>query len=407
MTLIVLFLIYFGLEALFYFFGPGHNVKYLVDNYDIKESFTNNQKDELSNYYFEISKDDFRIDLQIFDNFENEEKIITEIKSINDSNVQCILPIFKDSRILTDLLCLKDDVVYDYKTILGNNSTIDEFYSNLELNNKEDLSDKDTLSNITLFKNNMPENYYLSFVTYKGYYYANGTNKTLKAKNIFDFDAYDNYLSAYIDKYYVTVNYDEKYGYNYIYIFNILNSNEEKITLAKAIEKNSYIQGKKDNSIYIFDRSNKKQYEVNVLTKTVLEVGNSEIGVKVYLDGEWSYKTAYECSLNDIYFTEKVNLEEYVLFSKTIGSKTGYSYFYKKAGYIYDIYRANNQNIEQKKYLFSTKYIDKVITLNDYIFYLADYYIKYYSDKTDIRTLVENKELYFNQSLEYQIYYQK
>ena len=68
MTLIVLFLIYFGLEALFYFFGPGHNVKYLVDNYDIKESFTNNQKDELSNYYFEISKDDFRIDLQIFDN---------------------------------------------------------------------------------------------------------------------------------------------------------------------------------------------------------------------------------------------------------------------------------------------------------------------------------------------------
>ena len=97
----------------------------------------------------------------------------------------------------------------------------------------------------------MPENYYLSFVTYKGYYYANGTNKTLKAKNIFDFDAYDNYLSAYIDKYYVTVNYDEKYGYNYIYIFNILNSNEEKITLAKAIEKNSYIQGKKDNSIYI------------------------------------------------------------------------------------------------------------------------------------------------------------
>ena len=72
MTLIVLFLIYFGLEALFYFFGPGHNVKYLVDNYDIKESFTNNQKDELSNYYFEISKDDFRIDLQIFDNFENE-----------------------------------------------------------------------------------------------------------------------------------------------------------------------------------------------------------------------------------------------------------------------------------------------------------------------------------------------
>lgn len=407
MTLIVLFLIYFGLEALFYFFGPGHNVKYVIDNYDIKESFTNNQKDEILSYYFEINKDDFRIDLQIFDNFENEEKIITEIKSISDSNVQCILPIFKDSRVLTDLLCLKDNIVYDYKTILGNNSTIDEFYNSLELNNREDLGDKDTLSNITLFKNNMLENYYLSFVTYKGYYYANGTNKTLKAKNIFDFDAYDNYLSAYIDKYYVTVNYDEKYGYNYIYIFNILNGNEEKITLTRAIEKNSYIQGKKDNSIYIFDRSNKKQYEVNVLTKTVLEVGNSEIGVKVYLDGEWSYKTAYECSLNDIYFTEKVNLEEYVLLSKTIGNKTGYSYYYKKAGDIYDIYRANNQNIEQKKYLFTTKYIDKVITLNDYIFYLDDYYIKYYSDKTDIRTLVENKELYFNQSLEYQIYYQK
>ena len=178
--------------------------------------------------------------------------------------------------------------------------------------------------------------------------------------------------------------------------------------LTTPIEKNSYIQGKYEDSVYIFERTNKKQYEINTETKIVLEVGNADTGIKMLQNGEWDRISVYDCINDAVYFTEKTNnINEYKYLISNNGIKTGYSYYYKEEDGIYSVYRINNQNNKQFTYLFKTKSIDKVIAIDEYIFYLENNYIKYYSDFTGIRTLILNTELYFNQNIKYQIVNEK
>lgn len=408
-TLIFLFFIYFALQAAFYFFGPGHEVNYLVNGYSIKESYTNNKKNEIQNYFFEISKDQNKFYFQIFESFNNESKIITDIKFYNDNNYACILPIFKNEKVLTNLYCINDNVVYLYEYIKGKNPQLDAFYDTVsDLFIKENLSDVDTTSNITLYKNNMLPNHAVSFETYKGYVYATSKRKSLNAKNIFDNDIYDKYLSTYVDNNYVTVDYAEKYGYSNVYIYDILSGKEQKLIFTSNLEKDSYIQGVKDGSLYIFDRSNKKQYEINTRTNVILEVGNVDTGIKMYQHGKWERISAYECINDKVIFSNSQGEENgYFYLASVGGNNSGYTYYYKNEQDMYSIYRVNNQNKDQVTYLFKTKYLDKVIVSHEYVFYLDDAYLKYYSDKTNIRTLVSNSELRYNENLKYQIILEK
>ena len=412
-TLLFLFLVYFALQAIFYFFGPGHNTSYKVDGFDVTEEYINKQKNEAQVYNFSINSNNNNFYFQVFDNFENQSKIIKEIKNYKDDNITCIMPIFINDKSLTDLMCLKDGIVYNYselkESVFEGKEEIDELYNSLDKYlTKENLLKQDSTNNITLYQNNMQPNYYFSLATYKGFIYANPTTKDLKANNIYMNDVYDNYLSAYVDKYFVTVNYDEQYGYSKIYIYNITNNKEKTITPAKNIERNSYIQGIHKNSLYIFDRDHKVQYEIDAENGTILEVGNTRTGAIIYKNGTSERVSAYECAKKDIVFTnDEVVKDDYILVKNAGGNKTGYTYYAKKKGNIYQIYRVNNFNKDQYMYLFKTEYIDKLIALNEYIYYLEDGYIKYYSDHTGIRSLAFNNELNFNQNIEYQIIYQK
>ena len=206
-TLVFLFFVYFGIQTLFYFFGPGHDTKYEVNEYKIEEKYVNHQQEEIQNYFFEITKNDLTFNIQIFEDFNSEDEIISEIKGYESSNINCILPIFKENKVLTDLICLEDGIIHNYKEIKGKNTSLDAFYeANSELIPKENLGSTDTKGSIILYKNNIPDNHYLSFESYKGFVYANPFDKQMTSKNIFEKDVYDNYLSAYVNKYYVTVN---------------------------------------------------------------------------------------------------------------------------------------------------------------------------------------------------------
>ena len=66
LTLIFLFFIYFSLQALFYYFGPGHTVEYNVAGFEVKEVYINKQKEEKQTYNFTIEANENKFYLQIF-----------------------------------------------------------------------------------------------------------------------------------------------------------------------------------------------------------------------------------------------------------------------------------------------------------------------------------------------------
>ena len=67
----------------------------------------------------------------------------------------------------------------------------------------------------------------------------------------------------------------------------------------------------------------------------------------------------------------------------------------------------NIQNPDFKIYLFSTKQIDDIQYVRDYIYFSEDNEVKYYHDKTGVKTLFKNDEFEFNKSLFYSVFLQQ
>ena len=63
-------------------------------------------------------------------------------------------------------------------------------------------------------------------------------------------------------------------------------------------------------------------------------------------------------------------------------------YFYKFNGYSYDVYRSDILYKDKLMYVFTTTNLDKIVYLNDYVYFTNGKNILYYSDSTGIRTIV-------------------
>ena len=155
--LVILFVLYFGVQIGFKYMGNGHNIQYEVISGDHKfqvfESLTMRHKNEHDNYYFEIKKDDFQLSFQTYYDFHKYENVITDIKYYQDSQYKCVLPIFRGDRILLDMMC-KDssgviyyyhDINYRYYNYLAHIIGIDWSLDDVNYNLKKKLSRVTTL----------------------------------------------------------------------------------------------------------------------------------------------------------------------------------------------------------------------------------------------------------------------
>ena len=134
------------------------------------------------------------------------------------------------------------------------------------------------------------------------------------------------------------------------------------------------------------------------------------MGIRVYDNGNWLKIEANEAVENEILFKdnqETTSDEVYARIDKIGNVLSGYYYYYQKKGKEYKVYRVNIQNPDFKIYLFSTKQIDDIQYVRDYIYFSEDNEVKYYHDKTGVKTLFKNDEFEFNKSLFYSVFLQQ
>ena len=124
--LIILFIFYLLIQVIFNYVGPGHDIEYKVNSYNIHEILTQHKKDEIDNYYFEISKDDIVFNFQI-DNIRQGSKLIKEVKYFENSNYTCMIPILRIKGDYINVVCKKDGIYYNYSDIKGNDPEVDAF----------------------------------------------------------------------------------------------------------------------------------------------------------------------------------------------------------------------------------------------------------------------------------------
>ena len=403
--LMLLFIFYLFIQIIFNIFSKGYETKYEVDKFKVYEKRIKKTKNEIDNYYFEITKEGKTFSFQTNDNISSTQQVIKEIKYFKDDNYECVLPIAKNDKIISDILCEKNGIYYNYDVLTSKDRELDKFAESLSKYRESFKSDDKVLksdTNITVY-NNIESDQYLGLEYYKGIYLLTKKNGYTNSQ-IFTKDIYSKELSTFINDNYVVADYNEEYDFRKFYVINLKNHTKTTITSDKKISMYSYIQGVVNNSIYIIDITNKLQYEVDIKNKTVTIVGNEKNGIKKYKNGNWEKASVYEAINNKLYFDEyekMYNGTEYARVDNIGGDKSGYYYLYKLNNNNYDVYRINKQNDNNITYLFTTDDIEHVCYDFDTVVYKYDKYIKIYSNLTGNKKLAQYDEVEFNKSLKF------
>lgn len=405
--LVVLFSFYIIVELAFYFLSKGYTTEYKLNGFKVTEVRTKNTKDEIDNYYFELKKDDKVFSIQTLKGIANSQKVIKEIKYFKDDNYECVLPITKTKTIISDIICEDRGVYYNYDSLVGKDDKLDDFAKKY-LEYRDTFNESDEIlksdSNLDIY-DNFEDNMYLGLEYYKGVYLLNKKDG-YRNYELFDKDVYKKEISTFIKGNYVVADYNEKYEFHDFYVINIKTYKKYKITSNNAISAYSYVQGVVGDSVYIIDTANKIQYELNIKTRTVTEIGNEEFDIKVYKDGNWTLEPIYNAIEKKLYFetvNKKFKDKEYARVDKIGNEASGYYYIYEKKGSKYNVYKVNVQNTDIMLYLFSTDNISNPVYKKDQIYYKDGTFIKYYSDLTGVKKLAKYDEVSFNNSLKFNI----
>ena len=414
----IFFIFYLGLQMVFKFAITGSNNKYKIkgdQEYTINELLTVNKKEEHDNYFITVSDGTHTFEYQIYEDLNNTERIIKDIKSYSDGTYSCILPIFKNGKNIVDVTCLSNGVQYFYHSIKGSDSSLDSFVSNLDssLYQAETFEDHGApnteLKKVTFYLDNTPEGHAIAFQNYRGFYLLNPKiTKTAFTSKLFKSDVYNMVIRARVGKYYVVADYDEKYEFQQFRLVDMTTLKDDTLEFNHPVSFDTYVQGVVGNSMYFFDRNNKTQYELNVKTRAVVETGNESSKIQYYNNGKWEERSAYDAYNKNLYFVMNDGSSEFPGYAKVdkIGNElSGFYYLYEQVSNGYRVYRVNVQSDTKiKTYLCTIPTINTVRYVDDYLYYINGDTVQYYQQGKAIRKLYQNSEMGFNSTLSFDVY---
>lgn len=387
--LIILLFLSILLLKIFSFKSLKYSLKLENNKVYINEKYTKDSK------YIEINTGKNIYPIEYIYKTNRNKKLVNNIYYYKDNTIECILPII-DEKVITDVICTIDNVIYDYTEISEMYSNVDKFVDSISLykNRNKDYEKFDfkKISTIKYNKDSIDKN--IAITTYKGL--------IVNDKNIelFENDIYSNKISTFIDNIYITANYNDEYEFNTFYLVD-LNNYEISILKSKYdISFDSYIQGIVNNKIYLYDRDNENQYEIDVKNKKI-NISSSRNYVKYYINKKWEKLNKVKAN-KEVYF-DYSSLDNKFPMYDIIKENKYYYYLLKKEGITYNLYRVDKNNIDIYKYIMNIPVTDFIIK-KDYIYYVYKDKLYYYSDIFGKKVILENSELEFNSSIKYFIY---
>lgn len=410
--LVILFILYFGIQLAFTFFSKSNDLTYELTKDDmtlkVEENVIYKVQNNINNYYFKVSVNDIDFSFQVLAEFKRGKQSIIAIDYFISPKYTCIFPIFEDNKIIIDALCYDNEKFLSATTL--NNTDVNNHFSTNEFYNRtnwlDNPSEQTGTSDVTIYGSNIVNGHYVGISNYVGGYIMSKeiSNKLLKDFKLFNSDVYNHSLGAFIGKYYIIADYNQQYSFNDFLVYDIETLKGIQVSYHTKISFDSYVQGIVDNKLYIYDKENGKQYEIDPERSTVIEYGNNGDGINYYKNGSWEKMTVAEAKA-ETKFSDHTDYEDnnYVKIDK-VGNEYGYYYLYKKNGSKYSVYRINIQDKAGLTYLFEIDNINNVVYIDNYIYFTIGNQIKYFNETTGVRTLASYKEIEFNKNLHFGVY---
>jgi len=406
-TVIVFLFILF--RFFFFFLYKGRVVNYSIkennNKYLIHEEYIRNEQQVTNHYYLEVNFDKKIFNFRIADIFYKKSYIIEEIYSFQNEQYTCVLPIFIDNSIQTDIMCLDGNTLYPYRSLKNKSFELDSFAISMEKYGYENDEVNDKLLNkygVDILKNNLVSSHKVIIPSYNGLFIIDEQEQDIiSSVELFKNDTYNQAIQSVVSNYYVVADYDSLYSFHKFILVNLDTKKISTIISDSSISMDSYVQGVVEDSMYIIDRSNKKQYKIDVSKKSVSLVGNSKRGILYYDGNEFQNRSIYDALTNDLLF------ETYFYDSPKydyVHLEDGIYYSYLRVNDGYEVYVSYKENPSLYTYGFFVSSIDHIQYLYDYVYYEEDACIYYYNPKIGVTKLLTYTELFYNSNLNFWVY---
>lgn len=392
LVIFLLILVYCGYRILI----KEHNVSYTINKYKINEHFYINK-----NHYYDLTiiKDKENYTYTLDKNLSKEKRILKSIKTLKSNNLICIVPIYKKN-IEKNVYCNLDNeetsIDYLLKTYNEDFKIIQKKLKKYNINYPTTSTVYKKYKKNTVFQENILDNYNYYIWNYKGVLVLN--NKELKYQKILDYDLYDNIMATTVDKYYVLFENTDVNGIKNIYYYDSKKNKLNTFKLKEKIDKDSYINGVINSIIYVTDRKNKKEYEIDIRKETIERVDN-DVNYIIYKDNDKKILSKSDFFMDDQYFNNTFIKDKKVTDSLELVKEGNYYYYYKNG----KIYKALETNKENSKLLLELDDIKEWYVFDDAIIIMAKDTIYTYTDKEGLRRIAKSNELKYNYKNIYKI----
>lgn len=399
---LVLFVSLLCYQLVIVYFTNTHKIDYSISKGDrlfsISERYKN-AKDE-GYYFLNLKYKDKSFVFDIDNVFNKRKKIIKDFSIYENGNTICVTPIYVKEVAHNHIYCHNGQKQVSYEALknsldMEKLKTMKGFKASLYTSNLKEPMDKD---GVIYYVKNFKKDEYVAIYKYK---YLETYNEVHVDKFTFsEKDIYNNKMGLFSGKYFLMPIYTDMTTIKGYHIVDISTNMRMFFYFDEPLSLNSYIQGVVDNKVYLIDKTNKFQYEINLNKKNYKIVGSQSEDARVY-DGEKFTDTNIQALINEeVFFVKegsKVFNRDYLAIYKDYNS-----YILQLSNG--DFIKVYSEAPEEEVYLFNNPNAKAITVSNGSIYYAEDGKIYRY-DEYGIKPLLKYNELKFNTSNMYGAYY--
>ena len=224
----------------------------------------------------------------------------------------------------------------------------------------------------------------------------------------FDFsnkDVFKNEYGTLVGKYYVIPKMRNNIEFSHYLIVDLEKETVEEIDLAREvsakISSQMYVNGIYNSNLYIFDKSNLVQYEINPDKGEIKVVGNKDKKGIVYKNGQEEEIGVYTLNNEKVKFTENYDAYKEIDYDQIFLTSNGAVYV--KDGVFYKVY---NNYLKNPIYLFEAKNVQDIKVKEDNIYYINDQFLYRYNDYGNVKIL-KREQFKYDYTNIYDVYFEE
>lgn len=389
----IILIVALGIQFVVNFLKTEHDIDYILsvdgDNANVNEIYR--KSGDIDYYFLNIEYKGNKYFFEIDNYFNKQKEIVQNITISKFDDYLCMSLEYIDD--LNSMpLCSKDGNLYSYISL---NSKYD-FSSIIKDYQFKDTSEISSYSDLTINKDFLYDNENLLIYNYK---------EIIKIKNNdinqLTFSTYDDYKNTYgtlVGEYYVIPKNNNTPEYSAYMTYNLTNDVIKSLELPEKMSRQIYINGVYDNKLYVFDKSNLRQYEIDPSNNEITIVGTKDKSGILYKDGALTTVSVQELNSDVITFSEDISAysnidydEIYVLDKYAI---------YLKGNNFYKVYK---DQIDNPILLFSESNFKEVKVREGKIYYIKNDSLYRYDDY-GILQLVKREEFKYNSQNIFDVY---